>query len=173
MIFAHASLRLRNMKNKLENKMESAGIKKSPMGILLEALGQQEENLNKIQDFLESKLKEWTLTELLTRMKEPLSAGTVSENYSVDPNIFNWQSKCIFHSVCFFFLLWNEIIVLTIRVFYNVCLHLRSIVRECNSKRLPKISRRPLGKCVICALFISACHMCIFKVIVYFSPKIY
>lgn len=57
-IFAHASLRLRNMKNKLENKMESAGLKKSPMGILLEALGQQEENLNKIQDLLESKLKE-------------------------------------------------------------------------------------------------------------------
>ncbi len=38
--------------------MECAGLKKSPMGILLEALGQQEENLNKIQDFLESKLKE-------------------------------------------------------------------------------------------------------------------
>ncbi|XP_052455996.1 PRA1 family protein 3 [Carassius gibelio] len=58
LIFAHASLRLRNMKNKLENKMESAGLKKSLMGIILEALGQQEENLNKIQDFLESKLKE-------------------------------------------------------------------------------------------------------------------
>ncbi|XP_018960829.1 ADP-ribosylation factor-like 6 interacting protein 5a [Cyprinus carpio] len=58
LIFAHASLRLRNMKNKLENKMESAGLKKSPMGIILEALGQQEENLNKIQDFLDSKLKE-------------------------------------------------------------------------------------------------------------------
>ncbi|KAF4112456.1 ADP-ribosylation factor-like 6 interacting protein 5a [Onychostoma macrolepis] len=58
LIFAHASLRLRNMKNKLENKMECAGLKKSPMGILLEALGQQEENINKIQDFLESKLKE-------------------------------------------------------------------------------------------------------------------
>lgn len=57
-IFAHASLRLRNIKNKLENKMESAGLKKSPMGIILEALGQQEENFNKIQGFLESKLKE-------------------------------------------------------------------------------------------------------------------
>lgn len=62
-IFVHASLRLRNMKNKLENKMESAGLKKSPMGILLEALGQQEENLSKVQDFLESKLKEWLLKE--------------------------------------------------------------------------------------------------------------
>uniref|UniRef100_A0A672P2C0 PRA1 family protein n=2 Tax=Sinocyclocheilus grahami TaxID=75366 RepID=A0A672P2C0_SINGR len=58
LIFVHASLRLRNMKNKLENKMESAGLKKSPMGIILEALGQQEENFNQIQDFLESKLKE-------------------------------------------------------------------------------------------------------------------
>lgn len=86
------------MKNKLENKMESAGLKKSPMGILLEALGQQEENLNKIQDFLESKLKEWTLTELLTRMKERFSAGTVSENYSLIG-----KAKSIFHSVFFFY----------------------------------------------------------------------
>ncbi|XP_051987062.1 PRA1 family protein 3-like [Xyrauchen texanus] len=58
LIFAHASLRLRNIKNKLENKMESAGLKKSPMGIILEALGQQEENLSKIQGFLESKLNQ-------------------------------------------------------------------------------------------------------------------
>ena len=58
-IFAHASLRLRNMKNKLENRIEGAGLKKSPMGLLLEALGQQEEKLQKIQIFLESKLKEW------------------------------------------------------------------------------------------------------------------
>ncbi|XP_075997109.1 ADP-ribosylation factor-like 6 interacting protein 5a [Genypterus blacodes] len=58
LIFAHASFRLRNMKNKLENRIESAGLKKSPMGILLEALGQQEENMQKIQSFLEGKLKE-------------------------------------------------------------------------------------------------------------------
>ncbi|KAM4613704.1 ADP-ribosylation factor-like 6 interacting protein 5a [Polymixia lowei] len=58
LVFAHASLRLRNMKNKLENKIEGAGLKKSPMGILLEALGQQEENFQKIQSFLEGKLKE-------------------------------------------------------------------------------------------------------------------
>lgn len=58
-IFAHASFRLRNMKNKLENKIEGAGLKRSPMGILLEALGQQEENFQKIQSFLEGKLKEW------------------------------------------------------------------------------------------------------------------
>ncbi|XP_035633192.1 PRA1 family protein 3-like [Oncorhynchus keta] len=58
LIFVHASLRLRNMKNKLENKIEGAGLKKSPMGILLEALGQQEESLQKIQEFLEGKPKE-------------------------------------------------------------------------------------------------------------------
>ncbi|XP_039971393.1 ADP-ribosylation factor-like 6 interacting protein 5a [Xiphias gladius] len=58
LIFAHASFRLRNMKNKLENKIEGAGLKRSPMGILLEALGQQEENFQKIQSFLEGKMKE-------------------------------------------------------------------------------------------------------------------
>ncbi|XP_068564141.1 ADP-ribosylation factor-like 6 interacting protein 5a [Cebidichthys violaceus] len=58
LIFAHASFRLRNMKNKLENRMEGAGLKRSPMGILLEALGQQEENFQKIQSFLEGKLKD-------------------------------------------------------------------------------------------------------------------
>ncbi|KAM6981418.1 ADP-ribosylation factor-like 6 interacting protein 5a [Aplochiton taeniatus] len=58
LISAHASLRLRNMKNKLENKIEGAGLKTSPMGLLLEALGQQEENFQKIQNFLEGKLKE-------------------------------------------------------------------------------------------------------------------
>ncbi|XP_026205230.1 ADP-ribosylation factor-like 6 interacting protein 5a [Anabas testudineus] len=58
LIFAHASFRLRNMKNKLENKIEGAGLKRSPMGILLEALGQQEENFQKIQSLLEEKLKE-------------------------------------------------------------------------------------------------------------------
>ncbi|KAM9859821.1 ADP-ribosylation factor-like 6 interacting protein 5a [Aulostomus maculatus] len=58
LIFTHASLRLRNLKNKLENKMEGAGLKRSPMGIVLEALGQQEENILKIQNFLEGNLKE-------------------------------------------------------------------------------------------------------------------
>ncbi|XP_053302846.1 ADP-ribosylation factor-like 6 interacting protein 5a [Pleuronectes platessa] len=58
LIFAHSSFRLRNMKNKLENKIEGAGLKRSPMGILLEALGQQEENFQKIQSFLEGKLKD-------------------------------------------------------------------------------------------------------------------
>jgi len=46
------------MKNKLENKIEGAGLKRSPMGILLEALGQQEENIHKLHSLLEGKLKE-------------------------------------------------------------------------------------------------------------------
>lgn len=38
--FIHASLRLRNIRNKLTNKMEQVGLKKStPMGIMLNALG--------------------------------------------------------------------------------------------------------------------------------------
>ncbi|XP_007957319.1 PRA1 family protein 2 [Orycteropus afer afer] len=42
-ILVHASLRLRNLKNKLENNMESIGLKRTPMGLLLEALGQEQE----------------------------------------------------------------------------------------------------------------------------------
>lgn len=57
-ILIHASLRLRNMKNRLENKIEGAGLKKTPMGIIMDLLDQQEEKMNKIQDFIESKLKE-------------------------------------------------------------------------------------------------------------------
>lgn len=39
-IFIHASLRLRNLRNKLTNKMEQLGFKKStPMGMLLDACG--------------------------------------------------------------------------------------------------------------------------------------
>lgn len=58
LILAHASFRLRNMKNKLGNTIECAGLKRSPMGILLEALDQQEENFQKMQNFVEGKLKE-------------------------------------------------------------------------------------------------------------------
>nr|XP_004670133.1 PRA1 family protein 2 [Jaculus jaculus] len=43
LILLHASLRLRNLKNKIENKMESIGLKRTPMGLLLEALGQEQE----------------------------------------------------------------------------------------------------------------------------------
>ncbi|MEE6502518.1 hypothetical protein FKM82_004543 [Ascaphus truei] len=57
LMFIHASLRLRNMKNKLENKMEIVGLKKTPMGMVIDALEQQEENLTKIADFI-NKVKE-------------------------------------------------------------------------------------------------------------------
>ncbi|XP_067398334.1 PRA1 family protein 3 [Emydura macquarii macquarii] len=55
--FVHASLRLRNIKNKLENKMEGIGLKKTPMGIVLDALEQQEENITKLADYI-AKVKE-------------------------------------------------------------------------------------------------------------------
>ncbi|KAL3974741.1 hypothetical protein ACER0C_023367 [Sarotherodon galilaeus] len=58
LILIHASLRLRNMKNRLENKIEGVGLKKTPMGIIMDLLDQQEDRINKIQDILESKLKE-------------------------------------------------------------------------------------------------------------------
>lgn len=41
LIFIHASLRLRNIRNKLTNKIETIGLKKTPMGLFLEALGQE------------------------------------------------------------------------------------------------------------------------------------
>ncbi|KAK9885137.1 hypothetical protein WA026_010648 [Henosepilachna vigintioctopunctata] len=37
--FAHASLRLRNLKNKIVNKVETLGLKRTPMGIFLEEIG--------------------------------------------------------------------------------------------------------------------------------------
>lgn len=37
--FIHASLRLRNIKNKFVNKMEGIGLKRTPMGLFLEELG--------------------------------------------------------------------------------------------------------------------------------------
>ncbi|XP_068188841.1 ADP-ribosylation factor-like 6 interacting protein 5b [Antennarius striatus] len=58
LILIHASLRLRNMKNRLENKIEGAGLKKTPMGVIMDLLDQQEEKINKIQDFIEGKMKE-------------------------------------------------------------------------------------------------------------------
>lgn len=58
LIFIHASLRLRNIQNKMENRLEEIGLKKTPMGIVLEALGQHEAKINKIADFVTSKIKE-------------------------------------------------------------------------------------------------------------------
>ncbi|XP_033472570.1 PRA1 family protein 2 [Epinephelus fuscoguttatus] len=43
LVLVHASVRLRSLKNKLENKLESIGLKRTPMGLLLEALGQEQE----------------------------------------------------------------------------------------------------------------------------------
>ncbi|KAG9335287.1 hypothetical protein AGOR_G00162490 [Albula goreensis] len=43
LILIHASMRLRSLKNKMENKLESIGLKRTPMGLLLEALGQEQE----------------------------------------------------------------------------------------------------------------------------------
>lgn len=57
LMFIHASLRLRNLKNKLENKMEGIGLKRTPMGIVLDALEQQEESVSKIADYI-SRVKE-------------------------------------------------------------------------------------------------------------------
>uniref|UniRef100_A0A8C5NU85 PRA1 family protein n=1 Tax=Jaculus jaculus TaxID=51337 RepID=A0A8C5NU85_JACJA len=52
LMFIHASLRLRNLKNKLENKMEVIGIKRTPMDIVLDALEQQEETITKFTDYI-------------------------------------------------------------------------------------------------------------------------
>jgi len=38
-VFIHASLRLRNMTNKVANELEKLGVKQTPMGILLDELG--------------------------------------------------------------------------------------------------------------------------------------
>ncbi|CAG9861354.1 unnamed protein product [Phyllotreta striolata] len=38
-IFLHASLRLRNLKNKIVNKVENLGLRRTPMGFFLEEMG--------------------------------------------------------------------------------------------------------------------------------------
>ncbi|XP_071784455.1 PRA1 family protein 3-like [Asterias amurensis] len=42
-IFIHASMRMRNVKNKMSKKLESLGLKRTPMGILLYQLGLEEQ----------------------------------------------------------------------------------------------------------------------------------
>ncbi|XP_041460622.1 PRA1 family protein 2-like [Lytechinus variegatus] len=42
-IFIHASLRMRNMKNKMSKKLESLGLKRTPMGIILFTIGLEEQ----------------------------------------------------------------------------------------------------------------------------------
>ncbi|XP_071532816.1 PRA1 family protein 3 [Panulirus ornatus] len=46
-IFVHASMRLRNLKNKLMNKVEYLGLKRTPMGVILDALGLEQDFLMK------------------------------------------------------------------------------------------------------------------------------
>ncbi|KAF7270185.1 PRA1 family protein Jwa [Rhynchophorus ferrugineus] len=41
--FIHASLRLRNIKNKIVNQVEGLGLKKTPMGLFLEEMGLEKE----------------------------------------------------------------------------------------------------------------------------------
>ncbi|XP_045416246.1 PRA1 family protein 3-like [Lemur catta] len=53
----HASLRLRNLRNKLENKMEGLGLKRTPMGVVLDALERQKGNISKLTDCI-TKVKE-------------------------------------------------------------------------------------------------------------------
>ena len=42
-VLIHASLRMRNVRNKITNRMEHVGLKRTPMGIILEGLGQEQE----------------------------------------------------------------------------------------------------------------------------------
>lgn len=42
-IFLHASLRLRNIKNKIINRVEVLGLKRTPMGLFLEEMGLESE----------------------------------------------------------------------------------------------------------------------------------
>lgn len=42
-IFIHASLRMRNMKNKMSKKIESLGLKRTPMGMILFTFGLEEQ----------------------------------------------------------------------------------------------------------------------------------
>ncbi|XP_071504739.1 PRA1 family protein 2-like [Diadema antillarum] len=43
LIVIHASLRMRNMKNKMSKKLESLGLKRTPMGIILFNIGLEEQ----------------------------------------------------------------------------------------------------------------------------------
>lgn len=126
-ILVHASLRLRNMKNRLENKIEGVGMKKSPMGIILDLLDQQEEKINKIQDFLESKLnKEWG-----ERAKMAPSFNSTWFAFS-----FNTKIKCWFlprimsvlsHSLHLSFSL--HFVILNEHFFYTFCVKVPDFFR--------------------------------------------
>ena len=42
-VLVHAGMRLRNLKNKVNSKIEFVGIKRTPMGLILESLGMEQE----------------------------------------------------------------------------------------------------------------------------------
>lgn len=43
LIILHSMFRLRNIKNKMSNNLEKIGVKRTPMGVLLQELGQDGE----------------------------------------------------------------------------------------------------------------------------------
>jgi len=43
LVITHAAMRLRNLKNKVNSKIEYVGIKRTPMGVILESLGMEQE----------------------------------------------------------------------------------------------------------------------------------
>ncbi|XP_076358576.1 PRA1 family protein 2-like isoform X2 [Tachypleus tridentatus] len=54
----HASMRSRNLKNKLTNKIETVGLRKTPMGVFLEALGQEPDFTLKAEAEVTSRLSQ-------------------------------------------------------------------------------------------------------------------
>ncbi|XP_035742743.1 PRA1 family protein 3-like [Vespa mandarinia] len=54
-IFVHASLRLRNIKNKLANKIEGIGLARTPMGIFLEHLDARSATLRSLKYFIKTR----------------------------------------------------------------------------------------------------------------------
>uniref|UniRef100_H2Y849 PRA1 family protein n=2 Tax=Ciona savignyi TaxID=51511 RepID=H2Y849_CIOSA len=52
LVLLHASFRMRNLKNKVQNKVEAVGLKKTPMGVIMRALDQELSYFNKACLFL-------------------------------------------------------------------------------------------------------------------------
>jgi len=45
LMFVHAMVRLRNLKNKINETIDALGIKKTPMGLVLDFIGQEFDKL--------------------------------------------------------------------------------------------------------------------------------
>ncbi|XP_076358575.1 PRA1 family protein 2-like isoform X1 [Tachypleus tridentatus] len=58
LMIIHASMRSRNLKNKLTNKIETVGLRKTPMGVFLEALGQEPDFTLKAEAEVTSRLSQ-------------------------------------------------------------------------------------------------------------------